>query len=126
MKIKFLSGIALAVLVCATGAVAQETGVYGALDIGYHWPKGIDAESSGNAPDAEPYRWRWSSEDTAAGFARLGYQFNPNWRVELEGGYRPGDLLSALGNESQAVAGLCTQSVNRTSASPTMALICLG
>jgi OOP family OmpA-OmpF porin len=28
--------------------------------------------------------------DGWAAFARLGYRFNPNWRVELEGGYRSG------------------------------------
>ncbi|WP_461344664.1 outer membrane protein, partial [Brevundimonas sp. GN22] len=27
-----------------------------------------------------------------AAFARLGYRFNPNWRAEIEGGYRSGDI----------------------------------
>ncbi|MGZ3298105.1 MAG: OmpA family protein, partial [Asticcacaulis sp.] len=33
----------------------------------------------------------------AAGFLRLGYRFNQQWRVELEGGYRPGDINKAVG-----------------------------
>ena len=32
--------------------------------------------------------------NNADGFLRLGYAFDSNWSVELEGGYRPGDLSS--------------------------------
>ena len=30
--------------------------------------------------------WNFGVNDSWAAFARLGYRFNPNWRVELEGG----------------------------------------
>ena len=38
MKFKLLAGAALAVTtLAATGAMAQDTGLYGAVDVGYHW-----------------------------------------------------------------------------------------
>ena len=94
MKFKLLAGVALAAVFTAAGASAQETGWYGALDLGYHWADGINATSSNPAPDGKDYDWRWSYENSHewAGFARLGYRFDPHWRVELEGGFRNGSL----------------------------------
>ena len=37
-------------------------------------------------------------------------------RVELEGGYRPGDLTSVRGGASNAILGLCSPGVIRTAA----------
>ncbi|MBU2270463.1 MAG: outer membrane beta-barrel protein, partial [Alphaproteobacteria bacterium] len=81
MKVKLFTGVAMAGLLAAGAASADPNGWYGALDAGYHMPTvetnvGVDMEV----------------DDDWAGFARLGYRFTPNWRVELEGGYRPGDL----------------------------------
>ena len=120
MKTKWLAGVALAGLVSAvmipvSGALAQETGVYGAIDLGYHEPKGIDATSANNQPDGSRYDWRWAGKQTGAGFARLGYQYDPNWRFELEVGLRPGDLRAASGSLSRPVTGLCTEDVLRAS-----------
>jgi OOP family OmpA-OmpF porin len=71
-------------------------------------------------PDGAHYHWAWSTDDDWTGFVRLGYQFNPNWRAELEGGYRPGDLTSVRGNPvRQQPIGLCTPGVTRTAAAPT-------
>ncbi len=118
MKMKWLAGVALASLVSAvlipmTGALAQETGVYGAIDLGYHEPKGIDATSANNQSDGSAYDWRWAGKQSGAGFARLGYQYDPNWRLELEAGLRPGDLRAASGSLSRPVTGLCTADVLR-------------
>ncbi|HEY9217142.1 MAG TPA: outer membrane beta-barrel protein, partial [Phenylobacterium sp.] len=88
---------ALALSGLASGASAQDTGWYGAVDLGYHWPEGLEASSSTNAINGQPYNWDFNQEDDWAGFARLGYQLTPNWRVELEGGYRPGDIESIRG-----------------------------
>jgi outer membrane protein OmpA-like peptidoglycan-associated protein len=121
MKFKLLAGAALVAVFAATGASAQVNGLYGAVDLGWHSPEGIEAESSNNAPDGRPYNWTFDSEDAMVGFARLGYRINPNWRVELEGGYRPGDLTTVRGDGSRAPGapiGLCSTSQLRTAAQP--------
>jgi len=123
MKRVLLAGAALVVSGIATGASAQSfNGWYGAVDLGYHWPEGIETTSSLNAPDGQRYDWTFDHEEDWAGFVRLGYRVNPNWRVELEGGYRPGDIESVRGNGARfpgAPIGLCTVNVIRTPASPT-------
>ena len=92
MKFKLLAGAAMAAVFAATGASAQ-VGWYGAVDLGYHWPDGIETHSSEQSPPtASPYTWDFNQEDDWAGFARLGYQLTDHWRVELEVGYRAGDI----------------------------------
>ena len=117
MKLKLLAGVALAAVFSA-GAAAAQVGWYGAVDLGYHWPDGIQGTSSNNAANAQPYIWRFNQKDDWAGFARLGYQLNDHWRVELELGYRGGDIESVRGGTNQAVLGLCTPGVTRTAAAP--------
>jgi opacity protein-like surface antigen len=118
MKFKLLAGAALAAVTIASGASAREVGWYGAVDFGYHWPMGIDATSSNNAANGKPYDWKLNQAEDWSGFARLGYQVSSNWRVELEGGYRPGDIESVRGGASNAILGLCTAGVVRTAAAP--------
>ncbi|MFM8821418.1 MAG: outer membrane protein, partial [Phenylobacterium sp.] len=118
MKFKLLAGAALAAVTIASGASAREVGWYGAVDLGYHWPAGIDAKSSNNAANGKPYSWSINQAADWTGFARLGYQVSSNWRVELEGGYRPGDIDSIRGGASNAIQGLCTAGVVRTAAAP--------
>ncbi|PRB31367.1 cell envelope biogenesis protein OmpA, partial [Brevundimonas sp. MYb46] len=71
----------------AGAASAEPDGWYGAVDAGYHIIDDINTESTTNGSN-----WNWEVNDGWAAFARLGYRFNPNWRVELEGGYRSGDI----------------------------------
>ncbi|MFC0634685.1 OmpA family protein, partial [Brevundimonas balnearis] len=72
----------------ATAASADPNGWYGAVDAGFHTMEdGINAESSTTGAN-----WNWEVNDGWAAFARLGYRFNPNWRLEVEGGYRSGDI----------------------------------
>ena len=118
MKLNLLAGAALAAVFAASGVSAQETGWYGAVDLGYHWPQSVKTESDQNAPDGAHYHWAWKSEKDWTGFVRLGYQFNPNWRAEVEGGYRPGDLKSVHGPAQRLPVGLCTPGVTRTAAAP--------
>lgn len=117
MKFKLLAGAALAAVFAASGASAQDAGWYGAADLGYHWPHGMETGSANNGPGGAPYNWEFNQSDDWAGFARLGYRLNPNWRVELEGGYRPGDIASVRGAPG-SFAGLCTPGVVRTAGSP--------
>jgi OOP family OmpA-OmpF porin len=114
MKFKLLAGAALAAVFAAWGAAAQDTGWYVAADVGYHWPDAFEMTSSGT-PKAS---WNFNQKEDWTGFARLGYQFNPHWRVELEGGYRPGDIDSIRGSANQTIQGLCAPGVIRTAASP--------
>ncbi|NBU27714.1 MAG: porin family protein, partial [Caulobacteraceae bacterium] len=95
-----LGGV-LAALLLAPQAMAQDAGWYGAFDLGYHWPEGVDAKSSDPAADGKPYSYNFKSEDSYLGFVRLGYQFTPNWRVELEGGMRGGPMESIKGNPAR-------------------------
>ncbi|MDP1987055.1 MAG: hypothetical protein Q8K44_07380, partial [Phenylobacterium sp.] len=97
MKFKLLAGAAMAAVFAASGASAQDAGWYGAMDLGYHWPEGLETGSSNNGPGGGGYNWEFSQDDDWAGFARLGYRLNPTGRVELEGGYRPGDISSVRG-----------------------------
>ncbi len=69
MKVKLLAGVAALGLMSATAASADPNGWYGAVDAGFHTMEdGINAESSTTGAN------------------------NPNWRLELEGGYRSGDI----------------------------------
>ena len=117
MKLKLLAGAAMAAAFAASGAAAQE-GWYGAVDLGYHWPDQFEVTSSNNAANGSPYAWELNQEDDWAGFARLGYQLNDHWRVELEVGYRGGDIDSVRGGSNQSIIGLCTPGVTRTTAAP--------
>ena len=118
MKLKLLAGAAMAAACAATGASAQE-GWYGAVDLGYHIPREYKTTSSNNAPvTGAPYAWEFSQEDDWAGFARVGYQLTSHWRVELEVGYRGGDIDTVRGINNQVVIGLCTPGVTRTTAAP--------
>jgi opacity protein-like surface antigen len=88
MKLKLLASVAVAGLFAAGAASAEPDGWYGAIDAGYHHIEdglGVESASTGN-------NWKFEINDGWAAFARLGYRFNPNWRVEVEGGYRSGDV----------------------------------
>ncbi|WP_141258376.1 outer membrane protein, partial [Brevundimonas diminuta] len=90
MRVKSLilaSSAAAALALSAGAASAEPDGWYGAIDAGYHIIDDINTEASTNG-----HNWNWEVNDGWAAFARLGYRFNPNWRVELEGGYRSGDI----------------------------------
>ena len=45
MKMKMLAGVAAAAVFTAPGAMAQDIGWYGAVDLGYHWLEDIEVES---------------------------------------------------------------------------------
>ncbi|MHB8284188.1 MAG: OmpA family protein [Caulobacteraceae bacterium] len=110
MKTKLMAGAALAAaLGAASGAHAQApiNGWYGAVDGGWHFLDahgGISTTSSNNAADGSPYGYRFDEKKGGdwAAMARVGYRFNQNWRVELEGGYRHGDLGQTLGSANRA------------------------
>jgi OOP family OmpA-OmpF porin len=91
MRIKsvFLASSAAAAIALSAGAASAEPdGWYGAVDAGYHHMEdGINAESASTGNN-----FNYEVNDGWAAFARLGYRFNPNWRVEVEGGYRSGNV----------------------------------
>lgn len=121
MKLKLLAGAAIAAMTVATGAYAEQaTGWYGAIDLGGNQKSEWKAKSAGNMVDGSPFVYNVSTSDDWAGFARLGYRYSPNWRVELEGGYRPGDVANAIGFKRNYGAvglkdtALCTPSISLT------------
>jgi OOP family OmpA-OmpF porin len=121
----------VAVMAVATNAAAQSgrdftdgPRWYGALGVGFHWPKTVDSQSTGLAPDGRPYDWQWKTQSSVAVVARLGYRFTPHVRAEIESGYYNSSLLSvhAPGGTAGGVSlarpgepyGLCS----RTSVGP--------
>ena len=85
MKFKLLAGAAVAATLVASGASAQDSGWYGAIDLGYHWSDDENYDSALGPINVDP-------DDEWMGAARLGYRLSPHWRVELEGAYRPGEI----------------------------------
>ena len=103
MKLKLLAGVALASLFTAGTASAEPNGWYGAIDAGYH----TLADDLELASQTGP-RLDYETDDNWAGFARLGYRFTPNWRVELEGGYRAENEFGAISNPNAGLpTGIC-------------------
>jgi opacity protein-like surface antigen len=93
MKLKFLVGAAAVAMFAASGAYAQDAGWYGAIDAGWHQPEHMSV-SEATFP---PVSVRIHQDSDWVGFARIGYRFDPHWRLEIEGGYRPGKLGSVGG-----------------------------
>ncbi|MFN3560149.1 MAG: outer membrane beta-barrel protein, partial [Brevundimonas sp.] len=93
MKVKLLAGVAIAGLFAAGAASAEPNGWYGAIDAGYHTIGDIETVSQTTGPQFD-----FEVDDSWAGFARLGYRFNENWRVELEGGYRDSNDIESVTN----------------------------
>ncbi|HEY0925744.1 outer membrane beta-barrel protein, partial [Brevundimonas sp.] len=106
MKVKLLAGVAMAGLFAAGAAAAEPNGWYGAIDAGYHTIDDLELTSQTTGP-----QWDFEVDDSWAAFARLGYRFNENWRVELEGGYRDAGELGAVVNPNGNVpTGVCNVS----------------
>ena len=88
MRLKLMAAAGAVALTMASGAAAQVNGLYIAGDVGYHQ---AEAELDSTGPGAR-VNWSFSPDADWAGFGRIGFRFSPNIRLELEGGYRPGDL----------------------------------
>ncbi|MBY0396997.1 MAG: OmpA family protein, partial [Thermoleophilia bacterium] len=71
----------------AGAASADPLGWYGAIDAGMH-----KAEASGFELGGTSFENEFELAEDWAAFGRLGYRFDQNWRVELEGGYRGADI----------------------------------
>ena len=78
MKFKLLAGAAIAAVCVATGASAADTGWYGAVDMGYHWPDSFSLKSSNNSAAGKPYEWDLNQKEDWSGYARLGYRVSNN------------------------------------------------
>jgi outer membrane protein OmpA-like peptidoglycan-associated protein/opacity protein-like surface antigen len=104
MKLKLFASVAVAGLMAAGTASADPLGWYGAVDAG--WTKANNVAALSNGGTGASYEFEL--EDGWAAFARLGYRFDQNWRVELEGGYRSGDLETVSRNG--VAGGICRPS----------------
>jgi opacity protein-like surface antigen len=102
MRSKYLAPLSGAVvaLLMGSAAWADADGWYAAVDAGWQKDYSTQAESQFTKPNGVTAKWRFRTQDDWAGFARLGYRFNPNWRAEIEGGYRNGSLDYIHGNRS--------------------------
>lgn len=114
LKTILAAGVAGALMMAvAQQAAAQELGPYVAADLGWHTPEGISARSQNDATDGLPYRYDFQQEDNIASFGRLGWQVHPNWRVEIEGGFRAGAVESVKGTPTRALPNaVCNVSVS--------------
>ncbi|RYG12968.1 MAG: porin family protein, partial [Caulobacteraceae bacterium] len=106
MRVKtfILASSAAGALALSAGvAAAEPNGWYGAVDAGYHTIDDIELTSQTTGP-----QWNFEVDDSWAAFARLGYRFNENWRVEFEGGYRDGGDIESIVNPGPSVlTGVC-------------------
>jgi OOP family OmpA-OmpF porin len=108
---------ATAVVFAASAAMAQNTGWYGAIDIGAHRTQPFGAVASAITPDGLNIRSNWD----VTGFARLGYRVAHHLRIELEGGYRPSGSLHStndLISGSQGGRALCGGAPGATACDP--------
>lgn len=91
-----------ALALSAGAASAEPNGLYVAGDIGGHFmEEGILARA-----EAGP-AFEFELNDGPAYFARVGYKFNPNWRVEIEGGLRRNDLGAVQRFTDTVPSGIC-------------------
>ncbi len=100
MKLVLTASAAFAAMAMATAATAEQpSGWYAAGDLGANWKSDQKLKSDNTTGVANNYyRYNLSTKDVnGVGFARLGYRFNDKWRIELEGGYRPGTIDKAVG-----------------------------
>ncbi len=100
MKLVLTASAAFAAMAMATAATAEQpSGWYAAGDLGANWKSDQKLKSDNTTGVSNNYyRYNLSTKDVnGVGFARLGYRFNDKWRIELEGGYRPGTIDKAVG-----------------------------
>src|SRR5690348_10778508 len=101
-----LGGAVVALLMASAAWAAEPDGWYAAWDVGAHWDNGSHSIVSDDLkPNGLPARWKLHTKTDWAAFARLGYRFDPNWRAELEFGYRNGSLSKVLGSAAQGPVG---------------------
>jgi outer membrane protein OmpA-like peptidoglycan-associated protein len=116
VKLKLMAATAVLALATASGAHAQffdfSNGAYVAGDIGIH-ESTMETKSAVNTSNFD-----FSPDSDFAGFLRAGYRFNENLRLELEGGYRKGEVESVRTTGGGLVQGLCTPGVLRTATAP--------
>src|SRR5262245_50210090 len=103
MKTKLLAGAALAAMFAASAAAADEPGWYGAIDLGWHKSTNLKTNSATLASDNLPYHLHFKTNDSWAGFARVGYRVSPHLRLELEGGYRDSKINQVFDGASRPV-----------------------
>jgi opacity protein-like surface antigen len=108
MRVKtfILATSAVGALALSAGvANAEPNGWYGAIDAGYHTIGTIETISQGTGPQRANFDLE--VQDDWAAFARLGYRFDQNWRVELEGGYRSNDIETIDNPNAGLPSGVC-------------------
>jgi opacity protein-like surface antigen len=105
MRVKtfILATSAFGALALSAGvANAEPNGWYGAIDAGYHTIDDLELVSQTTGP-----QWDFALDNDWAAFARLGYRFDQNWRVEVEGGYRSNDISSIVNPNPGIPSGVC-------------------
>jgi outer membrane protein OmpA-like peptidoglycan-associated protein/outer membrane protein W len=100
------SGAAAAMALSAGAASADPLGWYGAIDAGWHKAENVSAYDF----DGTGSEYEFDMSDDWAAFGRLGYRFDQNWRVELEGGYRGADIETVRKNGGGLPTGICQPS----------------
>jgi OOP family OmpA-OmpF porin len=130
MKTMMLTSAAAAALLLSSAASAQtwyQPGTwfqdgqwYVGGDGGYHFPEAFKGESTRAGTDGIRPSWRFGSDnDNWSAFGKVGYAFSSGVRLELEYGYRNGDLDSVHGYATAVQPiGLCTPGVGRSAAAP--------
>ena len=106
MNMKLFTTVAAAGLLSAGAASADPLGWYGAVDAGWHKAENVSAFDF----DGTGSEYEFETSDDWAAFGRLGYRFDQNWRVELEGGYRGADIDTVSKIGGGLPTGICQPS----------------
>ena len=102
MRVKTFILASTALALSAGVAAAEPNGWYGAIDAGYHTMDDVEFTSTTTGREFD-----YDTADDWAGFARLGYRFTENWRVELEGGYRSNGIDGIVSPNAGIPNGIC-------------------
>ncbi len=114
MKTRMLMGAALAAIAAAaaSAASAQEVGPYIAADFGLNLPWDMHANSNAlfNPATGAAANWTWSQSASILADGRVGYQFMPHFRSELEFTYRDGPIHMVGGGQLPVPTGVLNPS----------------
>jgi outer membrane protein OmpA-like peptidoglycan-associated protein len=109
-KLILLSTVAALSVVAAQQSQAHHHGWYIGLEGGANWAGDNDIAFDFGNPPAPPPTFLTSDFDTGwAALGTVGYAFDNNWRIELEGGYRDNDIDIFAGGPVPVITGDLSQ-----------------
>jgi opacity protein-like surface antigen len=94
-KSSALLGSVAALALCGQAQAGEMKGWYISIDAGANWVQDLSYNINGNTTGGTGTHTHRATAEFETGwaiFAAVGYGIDPNWRVEVEGGYRHNDM----------------------------------